>query len=262
VLLNESLPQRKTADPFPTLSPAGRFWPDILCAKDPGMSKFAVFLPLLLLAACGGSAPPAEAPKEADSAEAAPKEKPADDSKAAGDTAEAKPDAEADAKSDKKAEAKPDDSMKTKRSAQDILTAPDVVFMVSFADSDVKQAADSKCTASSGNDPKKMNQCMAKARKSLDVDGYRLKQKDGQWWFFTLRTKGKTVLTLHKYAIDFGPEKEGSVTIKPKGKDMGSAAGRLPAPFTIDVPNEYQIVLTDPKLGKLVYEAKIGVASD
>jgi hypothetical protein len=103
---------------------------------------------------------------------------------------------------------------------------------------------------------------MAKARKGLDVDGYRFKQKDGDWWFFTLRTQGKTVKTLHKFAVDFGPEKDGSVTLKPKGKDLGSAAGRLPGPITIQVPNEYQIVLTDPKLGKLVYEAKIGVASD
>jgi hypothetical protein len=227
------------------------------------MSKFAVFLPLLLLAACGGSAPPADAPKASeDSAEAKPQEKPADDSKS-----ESKDDAKADAKDDakadtKKPDAKPDDNAKPKRSAQDILTAPDVVFMLSFNDSDVKQAAENKCTASSGNDPKKLNGCMAKARKAIDVDGYRFKQKGDEWWFFTLHTQGKTVKTLHKFAVDFGPEKDGSITLKPKGKDTGTASGRLPGPITIQVPNEYQIVLTDPKLGKLVYEAKIGVASD
>src|SRR5450755_2018329 len=173
------------------------------------MSKFAVFLPLLLLAACGGSAPPAETPKAADtSAQDTPKEKPADDAKpAAGDDAD-KSDAKPDAKDDSK---KSDDSPKPTRSAQDILTAPDVVFMVSFNDSDVKQAADSKCTASSGNDPKKMNQCMAKARKALDVDGYRLQQKDGNWWLLTLRTQGKKVTTLHKYEIEFGDEKDGGI---------------------------------------------------
>src|ERR1700710_816614 len=140
------------------------------------MSKFAVFLPLLLLAACGGSAPPADAPKASeDSAEAKPKEQ-------------------------------PDASAKPKRSAQDILTAPDVVFMLSFNDSDVKQAAESKCTASSGNDPKKMNQCMAKARKTpgLDVDGYRFKQKDNKWYWLTLRTQGKILHTMHKFEIEFG----------------------------------------------------------
>jgi hypothetical protein len=235
---------------------------DIVCAKDLGMSKFSVFLPLLLLAACGGSAPPAEAPKD-NSAEAKPKEPPADDAKADAKDDADKADAKSDSKGDaKKADTKPDDSAKPKRSAQDILTAPDVVFMVSFNDSDVKQAAETKCTASAGNDPKKMSACMTKARQSLDVDGYRLKQKDGQWWLYAIRTKGKTVKTVHQFAIDFGPEKEGSVEIKPKGKDTSTASGRVPAPFTIEVPNEYQISLTDPKLGKLVYEAKIGVASN
>jgi hypothetical protein len=227
------------------------------------MSKFSVFLPLLLLAACGGSAPPAEAPKDS-SADSKPKaEEAKPESTDDADKSDGKADSKDDAKDDaKKADAKPDDSAKPKRSGQDILTAPDVVFMVSFNDSDVKQAADTKCTASSGNNPKKMSACMTKARQSLDVDGYRLKQKDGQWWLFAIRTKGKTVKTVHKFAIDFGPEKEGSVDIKPKGKDTSTASGRVPAPFTIEVPNEYQIVLTDPKLGKLVYEAKIGVASD
>jgi hypothetical protein len=226
------------------------------------MSKFAVFLPLLLLTACGGSAPPADAPKATDSsAEKTATEKPVDDAKPADDADKA--DAKSDSKDDsKKPDAKADDSPKPKRSAQDILTAPDIVFMLSFNDSDVKQAAESKCTASSGNDPKKMSACMAKARKAVDVDGYRLKQKGGDWWFFTLHTEGKKVKTLHKFAVDFGPEKDGEVTLKPKGKDMSTASGRVPAPFTIQVPNEYQIILTDPKLGKMVYEAKIGVASD
>lgn len=228
------------------------------------MSKFSVFLPFLLLTACGGSAPPAEAPKAADtSTESASKDKPADDAKAAsGDDAD-KSDAKADSKDDaKKDDAKPDDTAKPKRSAQDILTAPDVVFMLSFNDSDVKQAAETKCTASGGNDPKKMNQCMAKARKALDVDGYRFQQKGGSWWLLTLRTQGKKVTTLHKFEIDFGAEKDGSIDLKPKGKDMGTASGRLPGTITVQVPNEYQIILNDSKLGKLVYEAKIGVASD
>jgi hypothetical protein len=226
------------------------------------MSKFAVFLPLLLLAACGGGAPPAAVPKAADtSAENSAPEKPDEDAKANSKDGADQADASADSKDDaKKADAKPGD--KPKRSAQDILTSPDVVFMVSFNDSDVKQAADTKCTASSGNDPKKMNACMAKARKSLDVDGYRFKEADGNWWFLALRTQGKAIKTLHKFQIDFGPEKDGSIVIKPKGKDLGSAAGRIPGPITIEVPNEDQIVLTDPKLGKLVYEAKIGLTSD
>jgi hypothetical protein len=226
------------------------------------MSKLGACLPLLLLIACGGSSPPAESPKPADSADA-PSDKRADDAKADSspdeDKDKDKPEA-ADKPAADKAAAKPaDDGPKPTRSAQDILTAPDVVFMFSFNDSDVKQSADSKCAAASGNDAKKQNQCMAKARKGFDVDGYQFKQKDNKWYWLTLRTKGKVLTTMHKFEVDFGPEKPGSVTLKPKGKDLGSAPGHTPASVTFDVPNDYQIVMNDPKLGKLVYEAKIGI---
>jgi len=215
------------------------------------MSKCALLLPLLLLVACGGSPPPAESPKPAEEAST--------------DKAEEKPDSESSDTPDaekadaKKADTKSSDGPKPSRSAQDILTAPDVVFMLSFNDSDVKQAAENKCSASSGNDPKKMNGCMAKARKAIDIDGYQFKEVDGKWFWLTLRTQGKTLHTLHKFEVEFGPETPGSVTIKPKGKDLGSAPGRTPAPVTVQVPNDYQISLNDAKLGKLVYEAKIGL---
>ncbi|MEO6599278.1 MAG: hypothetical protein ABIQ16_05355 [Polyangiaceae bacterium] len=224
------------------------------------MSKIGLFLPLLLLAACGGSGTPPETPKPSDSeAETHAKDKePAAEAKE-GETDD-KPETSDEKKpAEKKPDAKTTDGPKTSRSAQDILTAPDVVFMLSFNESDIKQAADSKCSATSGNDPKKMNGCMAKARKGLDVDGYQFKEKDGKWWWLTLRTQGKVLHTLHKFEIEFGPEKEGSVTFKPKGKDMGTAAGHMPASVTFLVPNEYQITINDAKLGKLVYEAKIGL---
>lgn len=221
------------------------------------MSKCALFLPLSLLIACGGSTPAAESPKPAATEAEAASETPAPDAKdESAEPAEAKP-TEA-----KKAESKPAETPKPTRSAQDILTAPDVMFMFSFNDSDLKQAAESKCSTSVGKDPKKMNACMAKARKAVDIDGYRFKEKDGKWWWLAVRTQGKVVHTVHKFEIEFGPEKAGEVTIKPKGKDLGSAPGRTPGSVTILVPNEYQIVLNDPKFGKLVYEAKIGIASE
>ena len=224
------------------------------------MSKLGAGLPLLLLIACGGSSPPAEAAKPTDSAEA-PSDTAADEPKPESnkDADKEKPEDAATAADDKPADKPADDGPKATRSAQDILTAPDVVFMFSFNDSDVKQTADSKCTASSGNDAKKMNQCMAKARKGFDVDGYQFKQKDNKWYWLTLRTKGKVLTTVHKFEIEFGPEKPSSVTFKPKGKDLGSAPGHAPASVTFEIPNDYQIVINDPKLGKLVYVAKIGI---
>jgi hypothetical protein len=214
------------------------------------MSKCALFLPLLLLAACGGS----PAPKTPEPAEAEPKtEAKETKSEESSDTSDKADEEKAEAK---KPEAKPE---KPGRSAQEILTAPDVVFMLSFNDSDVKQAAETKCSASSGNDPKKMNGCMAKARKAIDIDGYQFKEVGDKWFWSTLKTTGKKLTTLHKFEVEFGPETPGSVSVKPKGKDLGTKAGRTPAAFTVQVPNDYQISLDDPKLGKLVYEAKIGL---
>jgi hypothetical protein len=228
------------------------------------MSKCTLLLPLLLLIACGGT-PAAKTPEPAESEPGASSEKTDAKTDDAPDTDD-KPDTEkADAKKAdaKKADAKPaSDGAKPTRSAQEILTAPDVVFMLSFNDSDVKQAAESKCSASSGNDPKKMNGCMANARKAIDIDGYQFKEVNGKWFWSTLRTQGKTLHTLHKFEIEFGPEAEGSVTIKPKGKDLGSKPGRTPGNVTVQVPNDYQIALNDPKLGKLVYEAKIGLLTN
>jgi len=220
------------------------------------MSKCALFLPLLLIAACGGS-PAAKSPESAE----ADKETSADKPEAKPDDASDKGDKSDSEKTDtKKPEGKSaSDGPKPSRSAQEILTAPDVVFMLSFNDSDVKQTAETKCTASSGNDPKKLNGCMANARKAIDIDGYQFKEINGKWFWLTLRTQGKTLHTLHKFEIEFGPEAEGSVTIKPKGKDLGSKPGKTPGAITIQVPNDYQIALNDPKLGKLVYEAKIGL---
>lgn len=224
------------------------------------MSKFTLFLPLLLSAACGGSAPPAGSPPPSEAGSES--EKPAA-AKTDSDS-DSKPD-EADAPkadSDSKKPTKPlDDGPKPTRSPRDILTAPDVTFMFSFNESDVKQAAETKCTASSKNDQKTMNQCMAKARKAIEVDGYVFKEKDGKWWWLTLRTEGKTLHTLHKLEIDFGAEEDRSIVIKPKGKDLGQAPGRTPSSVTILVPNDYQIAINDSKLGKLVYEAKIGILS-
>jgi hypothetical protein len=223
------------------------------------MSKCALFLPLLLLAACGGT-PAAKNPQPAEADPGTPSEKTEAKADDAPDTGDEPNTEKADAK---KPESKPaSDGPKPTRSAQDILTAPDVVFMLSFNDSDVKQTADSKCTAGSGNDPKKMNACMAKARKAIDIDGYQFKEINGKWFWLTLRTQGKTLHTLHKFEIEFGPETPGSVTIKPQGKDLGSKPGKTPAAVTVQVPNDYQIALNDPKLGKLVYEAKIGLLSN
>ena len=213
----------------------------------------------LVLAACGGGAKPESADDAKADEASAGADKPADKADGDGDKADA-------GKADAKEAAKPapaDDGPKPTRTAQDILTAPDVVFLFSFNDSEPKAAAEEKCTKKAGDNPKKMNECMAAERKAFPADGHRFKKDDkGQWWWITLRQKGNVLNALHKIPVEFGEETATSITLKPVGKDKGSAPMNPPAQIVFEVPNDYQIALKDPKAGRLVFQAKVGVVTN
>lgn len=222
------------------------------------LSLLALFtvLSLASLSGCGGSQPAAEEPKE----EAA-----ADESKSE-EKAEEKSDEKAEEKKEeKKEEAKPAGGMpEVKRTAKDHITAPDVVFMFSFNDSDPKKKAEERCEAQSKGDPKKNAQCMTKERGKFPADGMQFKKSDkGEWTWMTLRRKGSVITYLHKIPFEFGEEKETSIVLKLSGKDTGKSPMRsIPSQITIEVPNEFSIAMQDPEHGRLVYEAKIGITSD
>jgi len=211
----------------------------------------------LSLVGCGGSAKPAEEP----ASEAA-----ASDSASGAAGTSDKPDTAANADAGKtatKSSAPADEGPKPTRSATDILTAPDVVFLFSFNDSEPKHAAEEKCNKKAANDPKKLNACMADERKNFPADGHRFKQDEkGQWWWITVRQKGNRLVALHKIPVEMGEETATSVTLKPVGKDKGTSPMTPPAKIVFEVPNDYQIALQDPKAGRLVFQAKIGVVSE
>lgn len=214
-----------------------------------------------MLTACGGGSKPAETAADDSAASdkaGADSEKPANDKPKSDEPA-----AKADDKSGSKASAPADDGPKPTKSASDILTAPDVVFLFSFNDSEAKTVAEEKCNAKAGNDPKKLNTCMAAERKNFPSDGHRFKQDEkGQWWWITVRQKGNRLVALHKIPVELGEETPTSVTLKPVGKDTGSSPMTPPAKVVIEVPNDYQIAIKDPKAGRLVFQAKIGVVTE
>jgi hypothetical protein len=200
--------------------------------------------------ACGGGAKPAESADT--SAEAAPSTK-ADATKN---------DAASEAKADAKKPAA-DEGPKPSRSAADILTAPDVVYLFSFNDSEPKQAAEEKCDKKAGNDPKKKNECLSAARKAFPADGHRFKKDEGeQLWWITVRQNGNKLVALHKIPVEIAEETPTSVTLKPVGKDKGTSPMTPPPQVVFEVPNDYQISIQDPKAGKLVFQAKVGVVSE
>jgi hypothetical protein len=224
--------------------------------RTPSLLALFTALSLATLTGCGGSQPAAEEPKEAAADESKSDEK-------SDEASEEKADAEK--KDEKKEEPKPSGGMpEVKRTPKDHLTAPDVVFMFSFNDSDPKKKAEERCEAQSKGDPKKNAQCMTKERGKFPADGMQFKKNDkGDWSWMTLRRKGSTITYLHKIPFEFGEEKETSITLKLSGKDTGRQPMRnIPATITIEVPNEFQIAMQDPEHGRLVYEAKIGITSE
>ncbi len=227
-----------------------------------GLSACSAVIVSLLLGGCGGGSKPSETP----ASEAAPDQPSADAGKPSDDAAKSdKADAPKsdEAKPAEKPSAPADDGPKPSKSATDILTAPDVVFLFSFNDSDAKAAAEQKCSGKAGNDPKKLNACMAAERKNFPADGHRFKQDEkGQWWWMTVRLKGNRMVAIHKIPVEFGEETPTSVTLKPVGKDKGSTPMVPPAKVVVEVPNDYQIAFKDPKAGRLVFQAKIGVDSE
>jgi hypothetical protein len=215
-------------------------------------SSLLVYASLILLA-CGGSKPPAEEPKKDETPPAEASEKPSEAS-------EPKSDEKEEPKADS-SESPSTDGPTLSRTAKDILTAPDTLFMFSFNESDVMQKAEEACEGKSKGDPKKRADCMTKEKAKIEADGVGFVQEKGAWYYLTIRRRGKVLTNLHKVPFEFGTESPKSVTLKITGKDTGTKPTRFPAEVTIEVPNDYQIVLDDPEHGKMVYEAKIGLLS-
>lgn len=211
---------------------------------------------------CGGGEKPAEsADSKAEEAKPEAEAGGGEDKAESGDKADdEKADEKDDKAADEKAAAPADDGPKPTRTPEDILKAPDTVFLFSFNDSEPKQAAEEKCDKKAGNNPKKKNECMAGVRKRFPAEGHRFKQDNkDQWWWITVHQTGSKLVEVHKIPIEFGEATATSITLKSVGKDKGKKPlANPPDKVVFEVPNDYQIVLKDPKHGRLVFQAKVG----
>lgn len=225
------------------------------------LPSFIVSVSLTLAAGCGGTSVPAKAVSNdtGDQAEGGTASRQKGVSSDTGDKATPES-SSAEQKADGSSS---DDASEAPyvRTPKDILTAPDVVFMFSFAKSDVNDKADQRCEKASKGNAEKRAKCMTKERSKFKSDGYHFKQGDnGQWYWLTLRRKGKDLVWIHRIPIEFGESKEHEITLKITGRDRGQTPfAHPPSEVVFEVPNDYQIIQTDPDLGKLVFEAKIGI---
>lgn len=196
---------------------------------------------------------------------------PAEDTTPKKEDVKTKPSPEASAddtkKDEKAAESKPkkkDDGFNIERKAKDYITAPDVVFMYAFKESDPGIKAEKACEEKSKGDNEKKAKCVKAAQSKLGFDGYHFEQNDsGVWYWNVVKIKNGVVNYLHKVPIEFAKETDKTVDIKVIGKDEAKGAkGGLPSEVTFEAPNAYQIVQTDSDDGKLVFEAKLGLLGD
>ena len=212
-------------------------------------------------AACGGGTPPPATPEPAPQASAAPagSADPAVGMPTPGETqksaaAEAPP---------PKAPAQDIQLEKPTRPVRSILESADTVYFVSYEESDVGKTGEANCAKESGGDPQKNSACMTKARQNIEGLGYRFKKKGEVTTCTILRRQGNSLNTLHKFRYKYGDETETSIIIKMDGKDDGPIKWeKIPAEFKVEIPNDYTMVLQDPKYGRLVYYAKAGIPGD
>lgn len=226
----------------------------------PGPAR-VVLLGALVLAgvACGGGTPPPPAtPDPAPQASAAP----------AGSSDPAVAQASDDPQTSAPPEAAkppPQDIVleKPTRPVRSILESADQVYFVSYEESDVGKTGEANCAKESGGDPQKNSACMSKARQNVEGLGYRFKKKGEVTTCTILRRQGNNLNTLHKFRFKFGDETENSIVIKMDGKDDGpNKWEKLPTEFKVEIPNDYTMVIQDPKYGRLVYYAKAGIPGD
>ena len=216
---------------------------------------------ILAVVTCGGSAPPPATPEPAPQATAVPagSSDPAVGMQAPSEPPKsATPEPAAPPKQDIVLE-------KPTRPVRSILESADTVYFISYEESDVGKTAEGNCAKESGGDPQKNSACMSKARQNLEGHGYRFKKnpKDEVTTCTILRRQGNTLTRLHKFRYKYGDETDTSVVIKMDGKDDGpNKWEKIPADFKVEVPNDYTMVVQDPKYCRLVYYAKAGIPGD
>lgn len=206
---------------------------------------------------CASSTPKASAPEPTPerTAKAEPAEKPAAEPAAEEKTAAA-PEGEPDPRAD--------GLRKPSRPPNDLITGPNLVYMFNFKESEVGRQAREKCEADFGDSPRDVAACMEKARSKVPVESVRfLKDKSGQHWWVTYNRYKGNLLKWHKVMYRPGEETDDRITLNLIGKDEGIAPmAKVPRSLQVELPNDYTIVLKDPALGAMTYDAKIGTMED
>lgn len=150
---------------------------------------------------------------------------------------------------------------KASRPPAELITGPNLVYVFNFKESAVGAAAQQKCEREAADDPRAQRECLDKARGQVPIESVRfVKDKSDQYWWVTYNRYKGNLLKWHRIQFEPGAATDSSIKLTLIGKDKGIAPlPRVPRSLAIDLPNDYSIVVQDPELGALAYDAKIGV---
>jgi len=217
------------------------------------------------LSACASQAAPVKSQDTAAASQHSPAEKPtsapADPSKTTVASDNAAKSSESSAAAEPTHESKGDGLRKASRPPTELITGPNVVFVFNFKESAVGIAAQEACERQAADNPRAVRECFDKARSQVPVESVRfVKDKANQYWWVTYNRYKGNLLKWHRVQFMPGQETDSSISLNLVGKDKGIAPlAHVPHSLAIELPNDYSIVIQDPELGKMAYDAKIGL---
>jgi hypothetical protein len=163
------------------------------------------------------------------------------------------------AKAEEAAAEERDGLRKASRPPIDLLTGNNVVYVFNFAGSAKGEAAKAQCESQGA--PAEVRECLANERSKIPVESVRfVKDAHGQYWWVAYNRYKGNLLKWHKVQFLPGKADADTISLSLVGKDKGIAPmARVPASLKVELPNDYSIVISDPELGQMLYDAKIGL---
>jgi hypothetical protein len=144
-----------------------------------------------------------------------------------------------------------------------MLTARDAAFLLDYANSDAKRAAETACDKEAKDDAAKRGACLTKARDKFlpDVLKFR-KDSETQTSLLVYKRNASVLRELWVGVVELSEPSTDSVKVKLTGRQKGTRPlWRGRSEVVLSVPNDYSIEFDDPEHGRLRYDAKIGLVT-
>ncbi len=132
--------------------------------------------------------------------------------------------------------------------------------MVDYANSEAKARAVASCDQEAKGDADARAACLDKARQKFLPDVLRFDQdKQKQWSLIIYKRDQETLKEVYIGRVSFVDETGDSVRLRFGKPESGQRPIFRTGNNLIKVPNAYSLEVDDPQLGKLTYQAKIGL---